>query len=174
MVLNHGHKNANIRKGILEYGRSLSSRTFRKLQDQLEEQKIIHRPSLEQVQFSYSAVTDSLWPHGLQHARPPDPSPTPGIHSNSCPLSQWCHPAISFSVIPFSFCLRSFPVSGSSQTSELFASRGQSIGVSASASDLPTNIQDLFPLGWTGLISWQSKRLSRVFSNHHSSKGSIL
>ena len=165
MVLNHRYKNANIRTGILEYGRSLSSRTFRKLQDQLEEQKIIHRPSLEQVQFSYSATSNSLWPHGLQHARPPDPSPTPRIYSNSCPLSQWCHPAISSSVIPFSFCLRSFPASGSSQTSELFASRGQNIGVSASASDLPTNIQDLFPLGWTGLISWQSKGLSRVFSN---------
>ena len=115
MVLNHGHKNANIRKGILEYGRSLSSRTFRKLQDQLEEQKIIHRPSLEQVQFSYSAVTDSLWPHGLQHARPPDPSPTPGIHSNSCPSSQWCHPAISSSVFPFSSCPQSRPHQGLSR-----------------------------------------------------------
>ena len=159
MVLNHGHKNANIRKGILEYGRSLSSRTFRKLQDQLEEQKIIHRPSLEQVQFSYSAVTDSLWPHGLQHARPPDPSPTPGIHSNSCPLSQWCHPAISSSITPFT-CPQSFPASRSFPINLLFLSGGQSIG--ASPSVLPMNIQGWYSLGLTGLICLLSKGLSRV------------
>ena len=103
--------------------------------------------------------------HGLQHGRPPCPSPTPGVYSNSCPLSQWCHPTISSSVVPFSSCLQSFPASGSFQMSQLFASGGQSIGVSASASVLPMNIPDWFPLGWTGGISLQSKGLSRVFSN---------
>ena len=104
-------------------------------------------------QFSRSIISDSLRPHGLQHARPPCPSPTPGIYSNSCPLSQWCHPAISSSVVPFSSCLQSFPASGSFQMSQLFASGGESIGVSASASVLPVNIQDWFPLGWIGWIS---------------------
>ena len=116
------------------------------------------------VQFSRSVMSDSLWPHGLQHARPPCPSPTPGVYWNSYPLSQRCHPTISSSVIPFSSCLQSFP-SGSFQKSQFFASDGQSIGVSASASVLPMNIQDWFPLGLTGLISSQSKGLSRVFSN---------
>ena len=117
------------------------------------------------VQFSCSVVSDSLQPHGLQHTRPPCPSPTPGVYSNSCPLSQWCHPTISSSVVPFSSCLQSFPASGSFQISQFFTSGGQSIGVSASASVLPINIQDWFPLGWTGLISLQSKGLSRVSSN---------
>ena len=117
------------------------------------------------VQFSRSVVSDSLWLHGLQHARPPCPSPTPGVYSNSCPLSQWCHPTISSSVIPFSSHLQSFPASGSFQMSQLFTSGDQSIGVSASTSILPMNIQDWFPLGWTGWISLQSKGLSRVFSN---------
>ena len=103
--------------------------------------------------------------YGLQHARPPCPSPTLGVHSNSCPLSLWHYPTISSSVIPFSSCLQSFPASGSFQISQLFASGGQSIGVSASASVLPMNIQDLFPIGWTGLVSLQSRGLSRVFSN---------
>ena len=111
------------------------------------------------VQFSCSVVSKSLWPHGLQHARPPCPSPTPGAYSNSCPLSRWCHPTISSSVIPFSSHLQSF------QMSQFFASGGQSIGVSASASFLPMNIQDWFLLGWTGWISLQSKGPSRVFSN---------
>ena len=115
-------------------------------------------------QFSGSVVSDSLWPHGLQHARLPCPSPTPGAYSNSCPLSRWCHPAISFSVVPFSFHLQSFPASGSFPVSQ-FSSGGQSIGASASASVLLMNIQDWFPLGWTGWISLQSKGLSRVFSN---------
>ena len=106
-----------------------------------------------------------LWPCELQHARPPCPPPTPGAHPNSCPLSQWCHPTISSSVIPFSSCPQSFPASGSFQMSQLFASCGQSIGVSASASVLPVNTQDWYPLGWTGWISLQSKGLSRVFSN---------
>ena len=118
---------------------------------------------ISSVQFSCSVVSDSLRPHGLQHARFPCPSPTPGAYSNFCPLSQWCHPTISSSVIPFSFHLQSFPASESFQMSQFFASGGQSIG--ASASVLPINIQDWFPLGWTGLISLLSKRLSRVFSN---------
>ena len=124
------------------------------------------------VQFSRSVVSSSLRPYGLQHTRPPCPSPTPRARSNSCSSSWWCHPTISFSVIPFSH-LQSFPASGSFPMSQLFASGGQSIGASASASVLPINIQDWFPLGWTGLISWQSKGLSRVFSNT-SSKASIL
>ena len=116
-----------------------------------------------QVQFRRSAVSDSLWPHGLQHARPPCPSPTPGVYSNSCPLSRWCHPTISSSVIPFSR-LQSFPASGSFPMSQFFTSGGKSIRVSASAAVFPMNIQDWFPLGWTGWIL-QSKELSRVFSN---------
>ena len=113
------------------------------------------------VQFSSSVVSDSLRPHELQHARPPCPSPTPGVHPNPCPLSWWCHPTISSSVVPFSSCPQSFPASGSFQMSQLFASVGQSIGVSASASVLPMNTQDWSPLGWTGWISLQSKGLSR-------------
>jgi len=100
------------------------------------------------VQFSYSVVSDSLWPHEPQHARPHCPSPTLGIYSNSCPLSQWCHPAISSSVIPFSSCPQSLPASGSFHMSQLFAWGGQSIGVSASTSVLPWNTQDWSPLGW--------------------------
>ena len=117
------------------------------------------------VQFSHSVVCDFLWPHGLQHDKPPCPSPTPGVYPNSCPLSQWCHPTISSSVIPFSSCPQSFPASGSFQMSQLFASGGQSIGVSASTSVLPMNTEDWSPLEWTGWISLQSKGLSRVFSN---------
>ena len=116
------------------------------------------------VQFSCSVMSNSLWPHGLQHARPRCPSPTPGAYSNSCPLSRWCHPAISSSVVPFSSCPQSYPASGSFPMSQLFASSGQSIGVSTSATGLPMNIQDWFPLGWTGCISLQSKGLSRVSS----------
>ena len=101
------------------------------------------------VQFSHSVMSDSLRPHGLQHARPPCLSPTPGVYSNSCPSCSWCHPAISSSVIPFSSCLQSFPASGSFQMSQFFVAGGQSIGVSASSSVLPMNIQDWFPLGWT-------------------------
>ena len=117
------------------------------------------------VQFSCSVVSHSLQPHGLQHTRPPCPSPTPGVYSNSCPSSRWYYPTISFSVIPFSSCFQSFPASGSFQLSQLFASGSQSIGVSASTSVLPMNIQDWFSLGWTDWISLQSKGLSRVFSN---------
>ena len=117
------------------------------------------------VQFSLSVMSDSLWPHGLQHTRPPCPSPTPGVYSNSCPLSQWCHPTISSFVVPFSSCLQSFPASGSFQMSQLFTPGGQSIGVSASTSVLPMNIQDWSPSEWIGWISLQFKGLSRVFSN---------
>ena len=117
------------------------------------------------VQFSHLVVSNSLRPHELQHARPPCPSPTPGVHPNSCASSQWCPPAISSFVIPFSSCPQCFPASGSFQMSQLFTSGGQSIGVSASASVLPLNTQDWSPLGWTGWISLQSKGLSRVFSN---------
>ena len=115
-------------------------------------------------QFSCSVMFDSLRPHGPQHARPPCPSPAPGVDSNSCPLSRWCHPTISSSVIPF-FCLQSFPVSGSFPTSQFLTSGSQSIGASASASDLQMNIQDWSPLALTGLISVQSKGLSRIFCN---------
>ena len=121
--------------------------------------------SFSSVQFSPSVMTDSLRPHGLQHARLPCPSPSPRACSNSCPLSQWYHPTILSSIVPFSSCLQSFPASGSFPRSQFFASGGQSIGVSASASVLPMNIQDWSSLGWTGWISLRSKGLSRVFSN---------
>ena len=113
----------------------------------------------------HSVMSDSLRLHGPQHARPPCPSPTPGVYPNSCPLSWWCHPTISSSVIPFSSCLQSFPASGSFQMSQLFTLGGQSIRVSTSALILPMNTQDWFPLGWTGWMSLQFKGLSRVFSN---------
>ena len=116
------------------------------------------------VQFSSSVVSDSLQPHELQNARPPCPSPSAWVYPDPCPLSQWGHPIISSSVVSFS-CPQSFPASGSFQMSQLFTSGGQSIGVSASTSALPTNTQDWSPLGWTGWISLQSKGLSRVFSN---------
>ena len=117
------------------------------------------------VQFSRSVVSDSLWPQGLQHTRPPCPLPTSGVYSNSHPSSGWCHPTISSSVMPLSSPLQSFPASGSFPMSQFFSSSGQSTGVSASASVLPMNIQDWFPLGWNGWISLQSKIFSRVFSN---------
>ena len=126
-----------------------------------------HHPSevkVSSVQFSHSVVSDSLRPHESQHTRPPCPSPTPGLHSDSRPSSQWCHPAISSSVIPFSSCPQSLPAS-SFPMSQLFARGGQSSGVSALASFLPKNTQGWSPLEWTGWISLQSKGLSRVFSN---------
>ena len=126
------------------------------------------------VQFSCSVVSDSLQPRESQHPRPPCPSPTPGVHSNSCPSSRWCHPAISSSVIPFFSCLQSLPASGSFPMSQLFARGGQSIGVSALASVLPMNTQDWSPLGWTGWTSLQSKGLFKSLLQHHSSKASIL
>ena len=117
------------------------------------------------VPFSHPVVSDSLWHHGLKHARLLCPSPTPGACSNSCPLSWWCHPTTSSPVTPFSSCPQSFPASGTFQMSQLFASGGQSTGVSALASVLPMNIQDWFPLERTGWISLKSKGLSGVFSN---------
>ena len=117
------------------------------------------------VKFSRSVMSDSLWPYGQQHASLPCPSLSPRFNPNSCPLSRWCHPTISSSVVPFSSCLQSFPASGSFPMSQFFESGGQSVGASASASVLPVNIQDWFPVGWTGWISFQSRRLSRVFSN---------
>ena len=113
------------------------------------------------VQFSCSVVSDSLWPHELKHTRPPCPSPTPGVHPNPCPSSRWCHPTISSSVVPFSSCPQTFSASGSFQMSQLFASGGQSTGVSASTSVPPMNTQDWSPLRWTGWISSQAKGLSR-------------
>ena len=110
-------------------------------------------------------MSDSLQPHELKHARPPCPLPTPRVYSSSCPLSRWCHPTISSSLIPVSSCPQSFPASGSFQMSQFFAPGGQGIGVSALTSVLLMNIQDWFPLGWTGWISLQSKGLSRVFSS---------
>ena len=120
---------------------------------------------LHSVLFSRSVVSNSSRPHESQHAKPPCPSPIPGVYSNSCPSSQCCHPAISSSVIPFSSCPQSFPASGSFPMSQLFVWGGQSIGVSASTSVLPMNTQDWSLLGWTGWISLLSKGLSRLFSN---------
>ena len=121
--------------------------------------------SYSSVQFSRSVLSDSLRPHGSQHTRPSCPSPTPRVYPNSCPSSRWCRSTISSSVIPFSSHLQSFPASGSFQMSQVFASGGQSVGVSASTSVLPMNTQDWSPLGWTGWTSLLSERLSRVFSN---------
>ena len=126
---------------------------------------IVSKYGLVSVQFSSSVISDSLRPHGLQRAWPPCPSPTPGVHQDSRPLSQWCHPAISSSVVPFSSCPQSLPASGSIQMSQLFAWGGQSTGVSASASFLPKKSQGWSPSEWTGWIPLQSKGLSRVFFN---------
>ena len=125
----------------------------------------LERKFSQLVQFRHLVMADFLWHHELQHPRPPCPSPTPGACSNSCPSSQWCHPTISSSVVPFSSRLQFFPASVSFPMSQLFASGGQSIGVSASPSVLPMNTQDWSPLGWSGWISLQSKGLWRVFSN---------
>ena len=132
----------------------------------IQKTKIMASVPIISVQFSRSVVSDSLRPFEPQHARPSCSSPTPWVYPNSCPLSRWCHPTISSSVVPFSSCPQSFPASGSLQVSQLFASGGQSIGVSASTSVLPMNtLKDWSPLGWTGWISSQSNGLSRVFSN---------
>ena len=126
------------------------------------------------VQFSHSVVFDSLRPHESQHTGPPCTSPTTRVHSNSCPSSRWCHPAISSSVVPFSSCPQSFPASGSFPMSQCFAWGGQSIGVSASASILPMNSQDWFPLGLTGWISLEPKGLGKSLLQHHSLKAQIF
>ena len=145
--------------------RHVKGGVFQGTPHRIEGKRCWMRSTEHSVQFSCSVVSYSLRPHEPQHARPPCPSPTPRVHPNPCPLSQWCHPTILSSVIPFSSCPQSFPASGSFPMSQLFSSGGQSIGVSALASVLPMNIQDRFPLGWTGWISLQSKGLSRVFSN---------
>ena len=152
---------------ILEWVAMFSSRGSSRPRDQtsISYTSCIGRWILYHSVSSVSVMPDSLQPHELQHARPPCPSPTPGACSNSCPSSWWYHPTISSSVIPFSSCLQSFPASGSFQMSQFFSSGGQSIGVSASASVLPMNIQDWFPLGWTGWISLQSMGLSGDFFN---------
>ena len=126
--------------------------------------KTIQVFTFSSVQFSCSVVSNSLQPHGVLHTRLPCPTPTPRAYSNLCPLSRWCHPTISSSVVPSSSHLQSFPASGSFPMNQFFASGGQSIGVSASASVLPMNIREWFPWGWTGWISLQSKGVSRVFS----------
>ena len=123
------------------------------------------KPMHSSVQFSCLVVSNSLWPHEWQHTRPPCQSSTPGVYSNSCPSSRWCHPAISSSVIPFPSCLQSFPASGSFPMSQLFTWGGQSIGISASASVPAMNTLDWSPLGWTGWISLQPKGLSRILYN---------
>ena len=125
----------------------------------------ISKSNITVSQLSCSVVSDSLRPHESQHARPPCPSPTPGVHSDSCPSSRWCHPAISSSVVPFFSCPQPLPASESFPMSQLFAWGGHSIGASTSASVLPVNTRDWSPLGWTGWIFLQSKGLSRVFSN---------
>ena len=126
---------------------------------------IVNNAAVHQfTSVSHSVVSHSLWPHGVQQSRPPCPSLTSGVYTDSCPFSRWCHPNISSSVVSFSSCLQSFLASGSFPMSQFFISGGQSIRVSASASDLPMNVQDWFPLGWTGWIS-KSKGFSRVFSN---------
>ena len=123
------------------------------------------REEVLSVQFSRSVMSDFLWPHESQHARSPCPPPTPGVHTDSCALSRWCHPAISSSVVPFSSCSQSLQASGYFPMSQLFTWGGQSTGVSALASFLPKNTQGWSPLEWTGWIFLQSKGLSRVFSN---------
>ena len=134
----------------------------------------MHHLHLHSVQFSRSVVSDSLWPHEPQHARPPCPSPTPRVRSDSRPSNRWCHPAISSSVVPFSFCPQFLPASGSFPISQLFAWGGKSIGVSASTLVLPMNTQDLSPLEWTGWISLQVQGTLKSLLQHHSSKASIL
>ena len=130
----------------------------------MESPVLISSVQFSSVHFSHSVVSNSLWPHESQHTRPPCPTPTPRVHSDSRPLSQWCHPPISSSVVPFSSCPQSLPASESFPMSQLFSWGGQSIGISALASVLPMNTQDWSPLEWTGWISLQSKGLSRVFS----------
>ena len=146
-------------KMIQELGKRMDSQN-KKLQE------VFIKNILSLVQFNHSVVSGSLPPHGLQHARLPCPWPTPSVCSNSCPSSQWCHPTISSSVIPFCSCLQSCPASGSFLMSQFFTSGGQTIGAPVSASFLPMNIQDWFPLGLTGLITWQARGLSIVFSNN--------
>ena len=159
-----GKQQADIRRNL---GKLLANTvmTGRNLKFLLRKKMLFSGKNLwYSVKFSHLVMPNSLLPHERQHTRPPCLSPTPGVYPNSCPLSWWCHPTTSSSVIPFTSCLQSFPASGTFQMSQLFISSGQSIGVSASASVLPMNTQD-WSLGWSGWISLQSKGLSRVFSN---------
>ena len=164
-------RNCYIKSGLFLFRLLLERQTFCYL-GRKPTSPILLKPF--SVQFGRSVVSDSLQPHGLQHARPPCPSQTPRVYIKSCPLSQWCHPTISSSVIPFSSCPQSFPALGSFQMSQLFTSGGQSIGVSASTSIRTMNTQDWSPLGWTGLISSMSKGLSRAFSNNRVKKHQFI
>ena len=155
------HSGARVKYSVINF-KSLTANIAKKEQLWIPGSRNM---SAHYCQFSRSVVSGSSRPHRLQHTRLPCPSPTPGAYSNLCPSWRWRHPTVSSSVVPFSSHLQSFPASGSLQMRQFFASAGQSIGVSASASVLPMNIQDWFPLGWTSWISLQSKRLSRVFSN---------
>ena len=137
-------------------------RIIRNLLKNIENALLFFLNNFSSVQFSHSVMSNSLWPHESQHARPPCPSPTPRVHPNPCPLSRWCHPTISSSVVSFSSCPQSFPALGSFPVSQLFTSGGQSIGVSASASVLSMNTQDWSPLGWTGWISLGKTFISYV------------
>ena len=153
------HQNKNFFKNLKRGETLFSDNSMLYLENSKESiTSLITRDSItfSSVQFSRSVVYDSLWPRGLQHARPPCPLPTPGVYPNSCPLSWWCHPTTTSSVVPFSSCFQSFPASGSFPMSQFFESGGQSIEVSASTSVFPMNIQDWFPLGWTGWISQES------------------
>ena len=160
------HKGRALVNGVGTFTRGKLVHSFHQVSIQGEVSSLLTEGSqLSSKQFSLSVMSNSLWPHGLQHARPRCPSPTLRVYSNSCPLSRWCHPTISSSAVPFSSHLQSFPASGSFQMSQFLASGGQNIGVSASASVLLMNIQDWSPLGWTDWISMQPKGISRVFSN---------
>ena len=158
---------SNISKCVCEGGCSQKRSAFALVNwvQQMTLPSVSGHHKIPWVRFSRSVVLDYLWPHEPQHAQPPCPSPTPGVHANSCSLSRCCHATISSSIVPFSSRLQSFPASESFPMSQFFTSGGQNTGVSASASVLPMNIQDWSPLGWTGWISLQPKGLSRVFSN---------
>ena len=156
----HKPQYQKIKNPIKNCQRSKCAFLHRRYRDGHKVQEKIVRIISSSVQFSHSVMSESLRPHELQHARPPCPSPTPRVYSNSCPSSRWCHPTISSSVVPFSFCPQSLPASGSFPMSQILSWGGQSTGVSASASVLPMDTQDWSPLGWTGWIS-----LSRVFYN---------
>ena len=177
--LSHGICSDRLLSGMLQFTHNFELYDWciiidKFLQDYIKQKNPNIKSILFLVQFSHSVVSDSLWPHGLQHGQASLSITAPGVHSDWCSLSQWCHSTISSCVIPFSSRLQSFPASGSFPVSQFFASGGQSFGVSASTSVLPMNIQDWFPLGYTGWISLQSKELSRVFSNTTVSKHQLF